>query len=122
MNLFAWLFLGHLAGDWLLQNDWMARNKTRRLFGAALLVHCALYTAVLVGCLALAGELSIELGPMTGFVGAVYGSHWLIDGLGLAAGWSRLVRQTTLPLVRIMVDQTLHLWVLGVLALWVGGS
>jgi hypothetical protein len=40
----------------------------------------------------------------------------------LAGGWSRLLRQTGLPLVRVMVDQTLHLWVLGALALWLAGA
>lgn len=40
------LLLGHLVGDYLLQNQWMALNKTKyTLIGwTAALVHCILYT------------------------------------------------------------------------------
>jgi len=34
--------VGHLVGDYLLQNDWMALNKKQRSFPC--LVHCALWT------------------------------------------------------------------------------
>lgn len=44
MSLFGWLFIGHLIGDWLLQNDWMAKNKQRSLFTIAGFTHFAIYT------------------------------------------------------------------------------
>lgn len=34
--------VGHLVGDYLLQNDWMALNKKTRTFNCA--VHCTLWT------------------------------------------------------------------------------
>jgi hypothetical protein len=39
--------VGHLVGDYLLQNDWMALNKKQRSFPCA--VHCAIWTACVVG-------------------------------------------------------------------------
>ena len=40
---FSLAILGHLVGDYLLQNDWMALNKKRRSLPCA--VHCAIWTA-----------------------------------------------------------------------------
>lgn len=34
--------LAHLTGDYLIQNNWMARNKESNSF--ACLIHCILYT------------------------------------------------------------------------------
>jgi hypothetical protein len=40
------LFLGHLAGDYLFQNQWMALNKSKNTLNGwmAALIHCVLYT------------------------------------------------------------------------------
>jgi hypothetical protein len=40
------MLLGHLAGDYLLQNQWMALNKAKNSFvgWTTALVHCVLYT------------------------------------------------------------------------------
>lgn len=40
------LLLGHLAGDYLLQNEWMALNKSKNTLNGwvAAFVHCILYT------------------------------------------------------------------------------
>jgi len=40
------LVLGHLAGDYLLQNQWMSMNKSKNtLIGwVAALIHCIIYT------------------------------------------------------------------------------
>jgi len=35
--------VGHLVGDYLLQNDWMAQNKRKNVFPLA--VHCVIWTA-----------------------------------------------------------------------------
>jgi hypothetical protein len=45
-------FIGHLIGDYLLQNDWQAMNKKSwSLRGwAACLVHCLLYTLAVLLC------------------------------------------------------------------------
>jgi hypothetical protein len=38
--------LAHLWGDYLLQSEWMAQNKTKRNWPC--LVHCALYSALFI--------------------------------------------------------------------------
>ena len=40
------LLLGHLAGDYLLQNQWMSMNKSKNTLTGwmAALVHCVIYT------------------------------------------------------------------------------
>jgi hypothetical protein len=41
------LLLGHLTGDYLLQNQWMALNKSRNTLKGwiAAFIHCIIYTA-----------------------------------------------------------------------------
>ena len=40
------MLIGHLVGDYLLQNDWMAENKAKHkgLGWLTCAVHCLLYT------------------------------------------------------------------------------
>jgi hypothetical protein len=108
--------MGHLAGDWLLQNDWMATGKKEGLFRPAGLVHFMIYTATILSAFWLSGVR----GKQTAFYAAlgtiVFLSHWLIDSTRLVERWMRFYRQSDLAVVRMMVDQTLHLLVLAVLA------
>jgi hypothetical protein len=39
----ACALVGHMVGDYLLQNDWMAQNKKQRSFPCV--VHCALWAS-----------------------------------------------------------------------------
>lgn len=41
-NALILAIIGHLVGDYLLQNDWMALNKKQRSFPC--LVHCLIWT------------------------------------------------------------------------------
>lgn len=43
------LLLGHLAGDYLLQNEWMALNKSKNTLNGwmAAFMHCILYTVAI---------------------------------------------------------------------------
>ena len=43
--VFLVLLAGHLVGDWMVQNDWQATNKTRSW--AALTAHVASYHLVM---------------------------------------------------------------------------
>lgn len=44
----AALLVGHLVGDFLLQNDWMALNKKTRTWPCV--VHVSLYTLAVLAC------------------------------------------------------------------------
>jgi membrane-bound metal-dependent hydrolase YbcI (DUF457 family) len=115
MNTFDWLLVGHLVGDWLLQNDWMARGKRRGLLTPAGAVHVAVYAAAVVGALWLSGAGGKPGCVLIGAV-MVVASHWLIDSVDTAGRWMRLYRQSSREIVRVMVDQALHLLVLALLA------
>lgn len=115
MTLFEWLLVGHLIGDWVFQNDWMARHKQNGFLNRAILVHCAVYTAVLLLIYFLPAASPRHISTDILFAGFVYISHWLIDATGLARRWIRLFRQTDAPFMRIAVDQILHVVVLALL-------
>jgi hypothetical protein len=115
MSTFDWLLVGHLVGDWVLQNHWMAQGKRRGLLTPAGAVHVAVYAAAVVGALWLSGA-SERPGCILISAVIVVVSHWLIDGADITERWMRLYRQSEQEIVRVMVDQALHLLVLALLA------
>lgn len=120
MDIFTWLLMGHLIGDWLLQNDWMARNKRQSLFTLAGMVHFTIYTATIIGVVWLSGlrEKGLAFYIIAGLI--IFVSHWLVDATNVVQGWMRFYRQSNLAIMRVMVDQTLHLIVLVWLSLFFG--
>lgn len=94
------LLAAHMVGDYIFQTDQQAKAKLhdRR----ALLTHCATYT------LAFAPLLLVGL-PWWALP-VIFATHVLIDH-------RRWVTDPPWPPKTILVDQTLHLIVLGVLAL-----
>jgi hypothetical protein len=115
MNTFTWLLIGHLVGDWILQNDWMARGKRTGLLTLPGAVHVAICTATTMGALWLSGAQK-GLPWYLGAGVAVLVSHWLIDSGDGARRWIRLYRQSRIESVRIGVDQSLHLLILALIA------
>jgi len=71
------IFLGHLVGDYLLQNEEMAINKSKyNLIGwIYCLIHCILYTIAVC-------TIMWNFNPY--WVTAVFLSHFLIDKFGIA--------------------------------------
>lgn len=118
MNIFTWLLLGHLVGDWLLQNDWMARGKQQRFINNEILVHCLLYTGTVALTLWFATRHHATTPPYLTILAIIFLSHWLIDAGSLAGHWVHWFRQSKTLFVRIMVDQTMHLVVLAVVVEW----
>ena len=49
MSLFDKLLVAHLVGDWLLQTEWQALNKSKNY--RALLSHISTYSLVILGVL-----------------------------------------------------------------------
>jgi hypothetical protein len=121
MNTFTWLLIGHLVGDWILQNDWMARGKRTGLLTLPGIVHVTIYTATTMISLWLSGAPKNLMWYLGAGI-AVLVSHWLIDSGDGARRWIRLYRQSHLESVRIAVDQVLHLLVLALIAWVVGGG
>lgn len=81
--MFERLILGHLLGDYLLQNEWMALNKAKNTWTGwlAASIHCILYT--LAVCLFM---WNFDWYWMV----AVFLSHFPIDKFGLAEKYMKL--------------------------------
>jgi hypothetical protein len=122
VNIFSWLILGHLLADWLLQNDWMAQGKRCGLITLAGLAHFALYTLTTISFLWLAVQNNASPVQYILLGMIIFISHWLIDATDLVRGWMRFYGQRDQAMVRLMIDQTLHLLILGGLALLLGQS
>ena len=119
MTVFAWLFMGHLIGDFVLQNDWMARGKKNGLITTAGMTHFVIYTLTIGGGLVIASRGEKGGIFVLGAMGLVFVSHWLIDATGLVDRWMRFYRHGNMVMVRMMIDQTFHLLILaGIAAAW----
>lgn len=84
-SVFINLLFGHLVGDFLLQNKWMALSKGNNSWRC--LVHCIVYTASVC---ALTGIWA----PI--WIGLVFLSHYPIDRWSLADKWLDLINGRSL--------------------------
>lgn len=109
MTLFERGLIAHLIADWLLQNDWMAANKTSLRHPAAW-VHAGIYGAV----------MGLAIGWLGGVVLGVL--HLLIDTRVPLNWWQRVYRQgqnsITAVHVAIWTDQAMHIILLGLWLAW----
>lgn len=107
LTLFERGLIAHLIADWLLQNDWMARNKVN-------LRHPAAWTHAGIQAVALSLALGWQAGLILGFV------HMLVDTRIPLKWWQRSFKQTTegpaALHVTIWGDQVLHIVTI---AIWV---
>lgn len=85
LTFFESLLLGHFVGDYILQNNWMALNKTKRWLPC--LIHCLLYT--LAVCL-----FTWILNPW--WILVVFASHIFIDHWSLADKYLELTKGRSL--------------------------
>jgi hypothetical protein len=83
------LLLGHLAGDYLLQNDWMAKNKADNDLAGwlAAFIHCIIYTFAV--CLFMWNFDLI-------WIIVVFNSHFWIDKFALGEKYKKLIGSSTL--------------------------
>ena len=79
-ELLIWGIVLHLLADWLLQNDWMSRNKANLLHPAGY-IHAGIHGLLLS---AIFGWAALPLAV----------AHLLIDIRKPVEWWSRLIRQT----------------------------
>ena len=115
------LLLGHLFGDYLAQNAWMAENKKKRTLPCV--VHCLLYT---LWILIFVPELCAFSFVVNIFMGTlVFFSHFILDRTQIVRWWwgrqrgryyeehpEILFEPSTVPVgvfVYIVMDNVLHL-------------
>jgi hypothetical protein len=127
-TLFGVFLLSHLAGDFLLQTDWQANNKEHGLRAdsgsrRALGLHGLTYTLAFVPALVWVAAESGTLAAL-GVAALVAVPHVIVDDGGLVEAWVRQVKHvqgTPTTVVRLGVDQSLHLLALAAVALLVTG-
>lgn len=106
-------FIGHLIGDYLLQNDWMALNKKSRSWPCA--VHCFLWTASVMAC---------TMWPWWIFH-ALFITHFIQDRTDIVRwlmvhkGQEKFAQPPMAPWSIVVVDNVLHLVVLWVVSKFV---
>lgn len=103
--------IGHLIGDYLFQNDWMAQNK--KLHWWPCFVHCLIYTSV-IALLTRWSWWALVI---------VFVTHFIQDHTQIIRVWMKGMRQQKFmeppmaPWSLIVVDNVWHLVVLYFLAL-----
>src|ERR1043165_256135 len=100
MTPFEKALVAHLIADWILQNDWMARNKIS-------LRHPAAWTHSGMQAVCLAIALGWQAGVVLGIV------HLLIDTRVPLRWWVRVFKKSDKAedanTIAIGLDQTLHI-------------
>lgn len=106
--------IGHLVGDYILQNDWMALNKKKSSLHCA--VHCALWT---LSVCAFAGWWYWQVAVI------LFATHYAQDRTNIIAWWMDTVGQKSFrtgicaPWSMIVVDNVWHIVTLYAIARWV---
>lgn len=103
MNTLTLAIIGHLVGDYLLQNDWMALNKKTR--ADPLFVHCLLWSASVT--------LFAGWGHWAWLI--LFSTHTIQDGTNIIPRWMDLIGQRQFrtgpcaPWSIIVVDNVWHI-------------
>lgn len=107
----AFAIVGHMVGDYLLQNDWLALGKKRSSGICA--IHAAIWTLAVI---AFSGWWHPRI------VGVLFVTHFAQDRGGFVTWWMRLIGQDKFqlppmsPWSIIICDNAWHLVVLAMIA------
>ena len=82
MDWFIGLLLGHLAGDYVLQNSWMALNK--RTYLSICAIHCLIYTLCVCG-----GLYIFDIQPSLLLLTGIFASHFILDSTNFVQKWMK---------------------------------
>lgn len=102
--------VGHLVGDFLVQYDSMAQNKSKNTW--VCLAHVVSYTVTVHIFLALAGHWPLATSPL--FAVLIAGPHFLVDRFALAclfmrySGHENFATGPLTPWSIIVTDQVIH--------------
>jgi hypothetical protein len=113
-NALTLAIVGHLFGDYLLQNDWMALHKKQSAFRCA--VHCAIWTLAVCVAASWWSPLVIAL---------LFVTHFAQDHTNVVAWWMDTVGQKQFrtgpcaPWSSIVVDNVWHILALTLIARWI---
>jgi len=106
----ALAIIGHLVGDYLLQNDWMALNKKKQVL--PLLVHVVLWT---LSVIVFTGWILLEWPKFMLVVSILAFTHAVQDHTDIVSKWMNLIGQKQFrtgpcaPWSIIVVDNVWHI-------------
>ncbi len=110
MNLFSWLLIGHLVGDYIFQIRWMADNKSSHLL--PLFVHSIVYSGIVALFALLKGGLSWY------GITLIVLAHIILDQRKFIDFWAKAITGTDqIQWLKIALDQSWHILVLGLATL-----
>lgn len=116
MNVFEWLFIAHLAGDYLFQTEFQAAHKASgRFFNKALFSHCATYTLCFVPAF-------FVLSLNSWWLVLVFASHLFLDRRWPVILWRKCVKRESEEHIAhtfgltIAIDQVFHILILALIA------
>ena len=91
------MLLGHIVGDYFLQNNWMALSKGKHngLGWTTCLVHCLLYTLAVCTLMWCFNPIWIVI---------VFLSHFIIDKFGIPEKYLQLIRGRSLEVFQKQND------------------
>lgn len=110
--------IGHLVGDYLLQNDWMALNKKKLYGGPNCAIHALIWTCAVMG---FAGWFEYTSRCVWVFAILLLTHYWQ-DRTNIIAWWMDLIGQKQFrtgicaPWSIIVVDNVWH--ILTIWAVW----
>jgi len=89
MELFVLLLFGHLFGDYLFQNDWMALNKKNEWWPC--LIHCYIYTICIIAFL-MPLVHNFDYVRAVLLILGIFLSHLVLDRTNLIDRWFRFTK------------------------------
>lgn len=113
------LLIGHFVGDYIFQNDWMAKNKIKPgLKGAdACFTHTFIYSVCVTFFVLLGGWRYKDLLQSVFIVfGIAFLSHYWIDRYSVGNLWMDIYKHSKfdgknpfVPIVYVAIDNTMHM-------------
>jgi hypothetical protein len=116
-EIFLYLLIAHLIGDWIIQTYWMATEKSKHFL--PLLAHVFTYHLFTFGALYLAGVDFMKVVWATLFLAV---THAVLDNRRFEFWWLRKIKKVKdeeIPVWLLLgVDQSFHLTLLAFVAFW----
>jgi len=117
-NALTLAIIGHLVGDYLLQNDWMALNKKKD--SAPCLVHCFIWTA---SVMLFSGWNEITSSRAVIILAVLFTTHFIQDRTQIIKFWMtrinsqpKFAEPPMAPWSIIVVDNVWH--IVAIWAVW----
>ncbi|MFH1401864.1 MAG: DUF3307 domain-containing protein [Parcubacteria group bacterium] len=128
-DIFARIVLGHLVGDYLFQGREMALKKSENSWRG--IIWCTVHSLIYTACVC---SFLWTINPLIWFL--IFLSHWPFDRWSLGSKWLKLIRGRDFMeafnsndkyrdihlvfscIVYVVVDNTLHLLLMCLIAFW----